>query len=241
MHHQRGRHGVPPVDRRHPHANFNPTWTRDGLNTPIWNRKNDKTGGFLVMQSKVGGTARRGGRPHRRGFHTWAHSCLTDGRIVVNSHAPEAGLGRVLADPQATGQSRSMNASNASWCPRARLHRASVSPSEKKICFEYPDGTQIHRTRTHALHRGFRCRSSARSRTSSRLPTRTASRFWFAYARWIDGEAAVVYHCTQTGKGQLYVYRLEDGSTKRVSTNPAPTTGIRTAKRLRAEAKAEAP
>ena len=24
----------------------------------------------------------------------------------------------------------------------------------------------------------------------------------------------------ETGKGQLYVYRLEDGSTKRVSTNP---------------------
>jgi hypothetical protein len=37
------------------HTDFNPTWTRDGKNTPIWNRKNEKTGGFLVMQSKVGG------------------------------------------------------------------------------------------------------------------------------------------------------------------------------------------
>ena len=36
-------------------TDFNPTWTRDGLNTPIWNRKNDKTGGFYVMQSQVGG------------------------------------------------------------------------------------------------------------------------------------------------------------------------------------------
>ena len=42
---------------------------------------------------------------------------------------------------------------------------------------------------------------------------------WFAYPRWIEGEAAVVYHSGETGKGQLYVYRLEDGSTKRVSTN----------------------
>jgi hypothetical protein len=39
--------------------------------------------------------------------------------------------------------------------------------------------------------------------------------------RWIQGESAVVYHSTQTGKGQLYVYRLEDGSTQRVSVNPA--------------------
>jgi hypothetical protein len=38
--------------------------------------------------------------------------------------------------------------------------------------------------------------------------------------RWIKGEVAVVYHMmNQTGKGQLYVYRLEDGSTRRVSTN----------------------
>ena len=44
---------------------------------------------------------------------------------------------------------------------------------------------------------------------------------WFAYPRWIDGEAAVVYHTYETGKGQLYVYRLEDGSTRRVSTNAA--------------------
>ena len=43
--------------------------------------------------------------------------------------------------------------------------------------------------------------------------------FWYAYPRWIEGEAAVVYHFSETGKGQLYVYRLEDGSTRRVSTN----------------------
>ena len=43
--------------------------------------------------------------------------------------------------------------------------------------------------------------------------------YWIAYPRWIAGEAAVVYHSYETGKGQLYVYRLEDGSTRRVSTN----------------------
>lgn len=36
------------------HTDFNPTWTRDGLNTPIWNRKHPATGSFFVMQSKVG-------------------------------------------------------------------------------------------------------------------------------------------------------------------------------------------
>ena len=36
------------------HTDFNQTWTRDGTNKPIWNRKNPETGSFYVMQSKVG-------------------------------------------------------------------------------------------------------------------------------------------------------------------------------------------
>ena len=41
-----------------------------------------------------------------------------------------------------------------------------------------------------------------------------------SYLLGSEGEAAVVYHLmNQTGKGQLYVYRLEDGSTRRVSAN----------------------
>src|SRR4249919_3886698 len=35
-------------------TDFNPTWTRDGRNIPIWSRKNDKTGGYFVMSGKVG-------------------------------------------------------------------------------------------------------------------------------------------------------------------------------------------
>jgi hypothetical protein len=36
------------------HTDFNQTWTRDGKNTPIWNRRNPKTGGYVVMASKIG-------------------------------------------------------------------------------------------------------------------------------------------------------------------------------------------
>ena len=43
---------------------------------------------------------------------------------------------------------------------------------------------------------------------------------WFAYPRWIDGEAAVVYHAKKgAANGELYLYRLKDGTTRRVSTN----------------------
>ena len=43
---------------------------------------------------------------------------------------------------------------------------------------------------------------------------------WYAYPRWINHESAVVYHLNDSGKGQLYVYELIDGSTTRVSARP---------------------
>jgi Tol biopolymer transport system component len=39
------------------------------------------------------------------------------------------------------------------------------------------------------------------------------------FPRWTKDESAVVYQCNKTGKNQLYMYRLKDGSTIRVSTN----------------------
>ena len=38
--------------------------------------------------------------------------------------------------------------------------------------------------------------------------------------RGTNGKSAVIYHLNQTGKGQLFVYQLSDGSTEQVSANP---------------------
>ena len=96
----------------------------------------------------------------------------------------------------------------------------SISPSEKKICFEFQSGFKA----TEAGHTLYIADFDVQQRTITNLKAfanKEGKPIWFAYPRWIDGESAVIYHSTQTGKGQLYVYRLEDGSTKRVSTNPA--------------------
>jgi Tol biopolymer transport system component len=98
------------------------------------------------------------------------------------------------------------------------LHRVSVSPSEKKVCFEYLAGANF----TEPGHTLYIADFDAGKRTITNLKAianEAGKPFWYAYPRWIDGESAVAYHLNQTGKGQLYVYRLEDGSTKRVSTN----------------------
>jgi len=73
------------------HTDFNQTWTRDGTNTPIWNRKNPATGGFQVMASKVGNKPGQEIALTDKRYHTWAYSCLVDGRILVQCAHPQQG------------------------------------------------------------------------------------------------------------------------------------------------------
>ncbi|MBM3880372.1 MAG: hypothetical protein FJ387_11760 [Verrucomicrobia bacterium] len=200
------------------HTDFNPTWTRDGMNTPIWNRKNDRTGGFFVMQSKVGGKPGEEVAVTDERFHNWAHSGLTDGRILVNAAHPTLGWGVFLIARQADGKPRY---ERIQWelAAKGQMHRASISPSEKKICFEYLAGAQFTEP-GHTLYLGD---FDAQKRTITNLrpfANEAGRMMWYAYPRWIDDEAAIVYHSGESGQNQLYVYRLEDGSTRRVSSNP---------------------
>jgi hypothetical protein len=98
------------------------------------------------------------------------------------------------------------------------LHRASISPSEKKICFEFLKGSTFQEPGDMLYIPDL----DAQRRTINDLKVvanRERKPFWYDYPRWIEGESAVVYNLNSTGKGQLYVYRLEAGSTRRVSTN----------------------
>jgi hypothetical protein len=199
-------------------TDFNPTWTRDGLNTPIWNRKNDKTGGYCVMQSKVGGKPGIEIALTDERFHNWAHSCLSDGRILVNAAHPTMGWGVFLmtrrddAKPHYERMQWELDA-------KGQMHRASISPSEKKICFEFLQGNKL----TEPGHMLYMADFDAETRTITNLKAianQAGKPVWFAYPRWIDSESAVVYHSGETGKNQLYVYRLEDDSTRRVSSDP---------------------
>jgi Tol biopolymer transport system component len=100
----------------------------------------------------------------------------------------------------------------------------SISPSEKKVCFEFITFERQKRLKTgEPGHTLYIADFDVRERAITNLKpfaNEEGKPIWFAYARWMDGESAIVYHSTQTGKGQLYVYRLEDATTKRVSTNP---------------------
>jgi hypothetical protein len=199
-------------------TDFNPTWSRDGRNTPVWSRKNPKTGGFFVMKGKVGDEPGKEVAITDEKFHTWAHSCLTDGRILLNAAHPKLGWGVYLLTPGNKAEPVYERV-DCALSTKGQLHRASISPSEKKICFEYLAGSKFQEP-GHTLYIAD-FDAAKRSITNLKVIANEAGKpFWYAYPRWIEGEAAVVYHLNQTGKGELHVYRIQDGSSKRVSTNP---------------------
>src|SRR5210317_1741831 len=88
------------------HTDFNQTWTRDGTNTPIWNRKHPEKVSFQVMASKVGNKPGQEVALTDKSYHTWAYSCLTDGRILVQCAHPTQGRGYFLMTPDPGGEPR---------------------------------------------------------------------------------------------------------------------------------------
>ena len=195
------------------HTDFNQTWTRDGTNTPIWNRKNPKTGGYCVMASKVGASPGDEIALTDNRYHTWAFTCLMDGRILVRSKHPKLGWGYYLMTPGKNANPKFEHIS----CDLEKtgvLDRVSLSPSETRICFEYQPGFK-KQVPGRTLYVGdFDVRKRAITNLKA-FANADGKPVWFAYPRWSKDESAIVYHA---GK-KLFLYTLADGSTKKVSTN----------------------
>lgn len=200
-------------------TDFNPTWTRDGRNMPVWSRRNEKTGGYHVLTSKIGDKPGNELVLTDQRYHTWAHSCLKDGRILVNAVLPKLGSGVFLLSTK-PGGTPAYEPVTCELSKTGQLHRASISPSEKQICFEYLPGFKF-REPGHIL---YIADFDATQRTISNpraIANHDGKSNWFAYPRWIDGESAVVYHLNKSGKGELFVYRLKEKTTTLVSTSPS--------------------
>jgi hypothetical protein len=127
------------------HTDFNQTWTRDGTNTPIWNRKHPDRVSFQVMASKVGNKPGQEIALTERSYHTWAYSCLIDGRILVQCAHPVQGWGYFLMTPNPGGKP-GFERIECELATRGILDRVSISPSETRVCFEYQKGFKHNMT-----------------------------------------------------------------------------------------------
>ncbi|RME92104.1 MAG: hypothetical protein D6766_10640 [Verrucomicrobia bacterium] len=196
------------------HTDFNPTWTRDGSNTPIWNRKNPETGGFIVMAGRADGHPGEEVAWSDPRHHTWAYSCLEDGRVLVQCLHPAQGWGYYLMTPGRGGARPRFQRIECDLARKGILDRVSISPSETKVCFEFQRGFKYRDAGRTLYVADFDKNRPAITHPRPFANAEGAPR-WFAYPRWTPDEKAIVYHASPS----LYLYSLEDGTTRKVSTD----------------------
>ena len=194
------------------HTDFNQTWMRDGTNTPIWNRRHPDRVSFQVMASKVGSKPGQEIALTDNSYHTWAYTCLIDGRILVQCAHPKQGWGYFLMTPNPGGEP-SFERIDCELAKTGILDRVSISPSETKVCFEYQKGFQ-RQVAGRTLYIADFDQEKPSITNAKPFANEEGANRWFAYPRWTKDEQAIVYHASPS----LYIYSVKDGSTAKVST-----------------------
>lgn len=194
-------------------TDFNPTWTRDGKNTPVWNRRNTEKGGYYIMASKIGGKPGDEIALTDKSHHSWVHSALADGRLFVAATPPKLGYGYYLLTPRPGGEPK-FERIECELAKTGLLDRVSVSPDETKICFDHQIGFKSEWPGRTLYLADFDAK--ARTITNAKpFANAEGKKIWFDYPRWTKDGGAIVYHAG----GKLFLYVLADGSTKQVSTD----------------------
>jgi Tol biopolymer transport system component len=195
------------------HTDFNQTWTRDGTNTPIWNRKKPAGGGYRVMAGKIGGKPGEEIALTGKGYNTWGFTCLTDGRILVGSTPPKRKRGYYLMTPN-NGGAPKFERIQCELDKGGVLARVSLSTDETKVCFEYQKGFKKSVSGRTLYLADFDAQKLTMTNFKP-FANEAGKPIWFAYPRWTKDQSAIVY---QAG-GKLFLYTLADGSTRKVSTD----------------------
>ena len=198
-------------------TDFNHTWTRDGSNTPIWNRKHAKGGGYSIYASKIGGKPGEEYPLTDSRHHAWAYSTLMDGRIFVGATPIGMKRGYFLMTPSPDGKPtptyERVNVP-ADLFNSGILDRVSISPSEDRICFEYQKGFK-YTFPGRTLYVGDFDKEKRTITNLKAFANEEGKNVWFAYPRFTKDESAIMYHAG----GKLFLYDLANGTTKKVSVD----------------------
>jgi len=200
------------------HADFNPTWTRDGTNQIIFNRYavggSDRNDVYLIAPEGRIGDEVLVSNPQNR--YEWAFSGLRDGRIFIDrvtwgSGAPVARSFLLTPSPGRAGVYEEIVR------PTARLWRKlSVSPSETKVAYmlDFDDDMSTYQDVV-LYYADF----DARSRVVSGPVAFTEEdpNDISEYPRWNADETLIIYDSDRSGTYQMYAYRLADRMTVRLS------------------------
>ena len=194
-------------------TNFNQTWTRDGSNRPIWNRRNPSGKGYHVMISEIGAKPGDEIALTRDSYHTWVYTCLTDGRVLVNHTPPKESRGYYLMS-FGNNEKPKFEKIECELAKKGYLDRLSLSVNEKKICFEFQKGFK-RKVPGRVLYLADFDKEKRVISNFKPIANQDEKPSWFAYPRWTRDQTGIVYHAAKS----LYLYDLNSGKTTKVSTD----------------------
>jgi hypothetical protein len=150
-------------------------------------------------------------------------SCLKDGRIFVMGFSQTSRDRYFLLTRSVDGKAK-MEPVKFAFPLQGLLDRLSVSPSETKVCYELQKGFGAYKYPGRTLYiADFDVAKRTVSNPKAITDANPDPNVLWLYPCWTKDESAVVYYSDKSGKPQLYLYRLADGSTIRVSTNADAT------------------
>ncbi|MHC4592061.1 MAG: ankyrin repeat domain-containing protein [Planctomycetota bacterium] len=202
------------------HTDFNPTWTRDGTEKAVFNRRDPGSGSFSIHMTTAEANPGDEHVVSDRRFSSYAYTCLKDSRMFVSCGDHPSGPGYFLMNPSTEGKP-TYERVNFAFGLDGTIDRVSLSPGEKKLCYEFQKGFGPYRYPGRTLYiADFDVASRTVSHPVAITDAEPDPEISRLYPRWTNDESAVVYHCDRSGMSQLYMYRLKDKSTILVSTNP---------------------
>jgi hypothetical protein len=199
------------------YADYNPTWTRDGSEQIVFNRYARKGVShceiYMVNPSGVPGDEILISDPAFDYFE-WAMSCLKDGRIFVDRTTPTQTKSFLLT-PNPGGKGAYQEVER----PTKKLwHKLSISPDETKVCYmldnDYNTGT--YEDVVLAFADFDKANLAVKNQV---IITEFNPSNIYEYPRWTPDGKHIVYDANRTGTYQVYAYRIEDGTTVRLTTN----------------------
>ena len=194
-------------------TNFNQTWTRDGSNRPIWNRRNPSGKGYHVMISDIGAKPGDEIALTSDSYHTWVYTCLTDGRVLVNHTPPKESRAYYLMS-FGNKEKPKFEKIECELAKKGYLDRLSLSVNEKKICFEFQKGFK-RKVPGRVLYLADFDKEKRVISNFKPIANQDEKPAWFAYPRWTRDQTGIVYHAAKS----LYLYDLKSGKTTKVSTD----------------------